>query len=154
MQRGDRGEVWVVGQFVLLGVLLIVPRVGPKWSRWLAWVGRLVGVPVLGGGVAMMRAAFRDLGPNLTPLPKPKDDSRLVRDGLYAIVRHPIYSGVILFAYGIAALTGSTSRLAVATALLAWLNAKASREEAWLLERYPDYADYRREVPKLLPWPR
>ena len=154
MQRDDRGEFWVVGQFVLLGVLLIAPRVGPKWPRWLVWVGRLVGVPVLGGGVAMMGAAFRDLGPNLTPLPKPKDDSQLVRDGLYTIVRHPIYSGVIFFAYGIAALTGSTSRLAVATALLAWLDAKANREEVWLLERYPDYADYRREVPKLLPRPR
>ncbi len=154
MQREDRGEVWVIGQFVLLGVLLVAPRVRPRWPRWLALAGRLVGVPVLGGGVAMIGAAFRDLGPNLTPLPKPKDDSRLVRDGLYAIVRHPIYSGIILVAYGIAALTGSTGRLAVATALLVWLNAKASREEVWLLERYPDYADYRRRVPKLLPWPR
>ena len=151
MQRDDRGEIWVVGQFVLLGVLLVVPRVGPGWPGWLGWVGRLVGVPVLGGGVAMIGAAFRDLGPNLTPLPKPKDDGRLVRDGLYGIVRHPIYGGLILFAYGIALLTGSASRLAVATALLAWMNAKASREEVWLLERYPDYADYRREVPKLLP---
>lgn len=154
MQREDRGEVWVIGQFVLLGVLLVIPRVGGRWPRWLGRLGGAAGVPIFGGGVAMIGAAFRHLGPNLTPLPKPKEDSQLVREGLYAIVRHPIYCGLILFAYGVALLTGSTSRLAVATALLAWLNAKANREEAWLLERYPDYAAYRREVPKLLPWRR
>jgi protein-S-isoprenylcysteine O-methyltransferase Ste14 len=142
----------VIGQFVLLGVLLVVPRVGPAWPRWLRRVGGVVGIPLLGGGLAMAGAAFCDLGSNLTPLPKPKDDSELVRTGLYGIVRHPIYSGLILFAYGVAALTGSCSRLVVATALLAWLNAKASREETWLLERYPDYAAYRQDVPRLLPW--
>lgn len=152
MGREGRGEGWVVGQFVLLGVLLVVPRAGGTWPGWLRWVGRVVGPPMVGGGVALVGAAFRDLGPSLTALPKPKDDSQLVREGLYGIVRHPIYGGLILFAYGVALLTGSTSRLAVATALFGWLNAKASREEGWLMERYPDYGAYREEVPKLLPW--
>lgn len=150
--RGERGEWWVIGQFVLLGVLLVVPRVGPKWPRWSVWVGRGAGVASLAGGGVLAAGAFRNLGKNLTPLPKPKDDSELVREGLYGVVRHPIYSGLLLLAYGVALVTGSTSRVAVATALLVLLNAKASREEGWLLERYPDYAAYRREVPKLLPW--
>lgn len=154
MARGNRGEGWVIVQFVLLGLLLIMPRIGPAWPRWLLWAGRAAGLPLLLGGIGLIAAAFRDLGPNLTPLPKPKDDSRLVRDGLYGIVRHPIYAGVLLLAFGVGALTGSTSRLAVAAALLALLNAKANREEGWLLERYPEYAAYRREVPKLFPWPR
>ena len=152
MAREERGAGWVIGQFVLLGVLLVVPRVGPRWPRWLGWVGRLVGIPLLVGGSGMVAVAFRDLGESLTPLPKPKEDSTLVREGLYGIVRHPIYGGLLLFAFGVALVTGSTSRLTVATALLAWLDAKASREEGWLRERYPDYATYQREVPKLLPW--
>ena len=154
MRRENRGEAWVIGQFLLLGLLLVVPRRGPAWPRWLVVLGRLVGLPLIGGGLALTGIAFGNLGPNLTALPKPKDDSTLVRDGLYKSVRHPIYCGMLLLAYGVVALTGSTSRLAVATALLALLDAKASREETWLLERYPDYAAYRREVPKLLPWPR
>ncbi len=154
MAREDRGERWVIGQFALIGLLLFAPRIGPEWPRWLAWLGRAAGLPLLVGGGGMIAAAFRDLGPNLTPLPKPKDDSRLVREGLYGIVRHPIYSGLLLLAFGVALLTGSTSRLAVATALLALLNAKANREEGWLGERYPEYDAYRREVPKLFPRPR
>ena len=152
MGREGGGEGWVIGQFVLLGVLLVVPRVGGRWLGRLSVAWGKGGVLVGGGGLIMAGAAFRDLGPSLTALPKPKEESTLVREGLYGIVRHPIYGGLILFAYGVALLTGSTSRLAVATALFGWLNAKASREERWLMERYPDYAAYRDEVPKLLPW--
>ena len=154
MQRENRGEAWVIGQFLLLGLLLVVPRRGPAWPRWLVILGQVVGLPLIGGGVALAGIAFGDLGPNLTALPKPKDDGTLVRDGIYGVVRHPIYCGLLLFAYGIVALTASSSKLAVTTALLALLNAKANREETWLLERYPDYAAYRRDVPKLFPRPR
>lgn len=149
----DRGEPWVAGQFTLLGLLLVAPRRGPAWPRPLARAGRLLGLPLIGGGLAVFGVAFRDLGPNLTALPKPKDDSQLVRDGLYARVRHPIYAGLLLFAYGVALGTGSTTRLALAAALHALLSAKADREETWLLARYPDYAAYRRDVPKLFPRP-
>ncbi|MFN8513857.1 MAG: hypothetical protein U0232_16750 [Thermomicrobiales bacterium] len=40
-----------------------------------------MGLPLVGGGLVLTGAAFRDLGPSLTALPKPKDDSQLVREG-------------------------------------------------------------------------
>lgn len=36
--------------------------------------------------------------------------------------------------------------------LFIWLDRKASLEERWLQERFPDYAVYRRRVKKLIPW--
>lgn len=149
--RGGRGEGWVAAQFALVGAILRAPRVGPPWPRPLARLARGLGATLLAGGGYVLARAFLDLGPNLTPLPKPKEDGRLVRHGLYARVRHPVYAGVILLAFGWSLATASTSRLLLAAALIAFFDAKANREEAWLLQKFPEYAAYRAEVEKLLP---
>ena len=84
-------------------------------------------------------------------MPRPRRDGRLIDTGIYARLRHPIYAGMIVAAFGWSALTGSLGAL-VATLLLAvFLDAKARREEAWLLERYDGYADYRRRSKRFLP---
>lgn len=147
-----RGEGWVVAQFPLVGLALLAPRLGPPWPSRLARFGRLLGSALLTAGGGFAATGLRDLGANLTPLPKPKDDATLVRDGVYGVVRHPIYSGICLLTAGWALLTANTTRLALTGAVLAFFDAKANREEAWLRARFPDYAAYQREVKKLLPW--
>lgn len=148
---GGRGEGWVAAQWALIGATLLAPRVGPPWPRALAWPARLLGLPLLVAGGATLARGIADLGSNLTPLPKPKDDATLVRNGLYRYVRHPIYSGFILLGFGWATLTANGTRILLATALAAFFDAKAGREETWLLEKFPEYACYRAEVKKLLP---
>jgi protein-S-isoprenylcysteine O-methyltransferase Ste14 len=149
--ENSRGGGWVIAQFVLFALVLIAPRRGPAWPRGVARLARILGLPVLAGGGWLLARAASDLGPNLTPFPKPKDDAELVREGVYATVRHPIYSAIALVSVGWALLSASTTRLAFAVGLVALFNAKATYEESWLLERYPDYAAYREEVPKLFP---
>ena len=39
-------------------------------------------------------------GQAMTPLPRPRDDGRLVESGVYRLVRHPIYGGLIVGAVG------------------------------------------------------
>ena len=146
-----RGEGWVVAQFPLYGLAVRAPHLGPAWPRLLARCGRLAGLPLLAAGAYLVARGVLDLGASFTPLPKPKDDARLVREGAYRIVRHPIYAGLILAALGWALLTANTTRLALAGVVLLFFDAKARREEAWLLEKYPAYATYRREVRKLVP---
>ena len=146
-----RGEGWVVAQFPLYGLAVLAPHLGPVWPRVLARSGWLAGLPLLAAGAYLFARGLLDLGASFTPLPKPKDDARLVREGAYRIVRHPIYAGVTLAALGWALLTANTTRLALAGVVLLFFDAKARREEAWLVEKYPAYAAYRREVRKLLP---
>jgi protein-S-isoprenylcysteine O-methyltransferase Ste14 len=146
-----RGEGWVVAQFPLFGLAVQAPHLGPAWPRALARSGRLAGLPLLAAGAYLAARGLLDLGASFTPLPKPKDDARLVREGAYRIVRHPIYAGATLGALGWALLTANTTRLALAGVVLLFFDAKAHREEAWLVEKYPAYAAYRREVRKLLP---
>jgi protein-S-isoprenylcysteine O-methyltransferase Ste14 len=91
------------------------------------------------------------LGRNRTPYPKPKKDSELVQHGIYAQVRHPLYTGVILASLGWALIWQSGPALVPAILLIPFFQAKARCEERWLRTRFPGYSDYERRVPRFLP---
>ena len=152
---GRRGEGYVALQAVLLALLLFGPRhlAGqPAWPAWSLWPAQLAGIALLAAGLALALAAALRLGRGLTPLPHPRDDCTLVTTGPYALVRHPIYSGILLAAFGWGCFVQGSLTLLWAFALLVFFDIKSRREEAWLVERFPDYAAYRRRVRKLLPF--
>ena len=91
------------------------------------------------------------LGRNRTPYPKPLDDSALVQHGVYAWVRHPLYSSLMFVSVGWALLWASWAGLVVSGVLTWLLCAKARREERWLRERYPAYRDYAQRVKRFVP---
>lgn len=142
---GRRGEGWVVAQAVLLLAVVAAGIAGPPWTSSLRAALTMLGVVVGGVGAVAFLAALLHLGPSLTPLPKPKDGATMREEGLYGVVRHPIYSGGILAALGWS-LARSPIALAATAVLAAFFELKSRREEAWLLERYPAYAAYRRRV--------
>lgn len=143
---GPRGEGWVLGQFVILLLLVAVgyPNlVAAAPLGTLDWLEITVGAAGLAAAAGVVLAGFRDLGPNLTPMPRPRDDAVLVEGGIYAHVRHPIYAGLILGAFGWCAVTRSLPDIGVALLLAIYLDQKSRREEAWLADRYPEYGAYR-----------
>jgi protein-S-isoprenylcysteine O-methyltransferase Ste14 len=72
----------------------------------------------------------------------------LVRHGLYARVRHPIYSGMMLVFVGLALLR-PTATVVVACALgFRWLMVQARLEELDLVQRLPAYREYMEQVPR------
>ena len=151
---GPRGEGWVIGQFVLLIACAALGFPGVfriNLDNPIVWFLLLVGPMTMLIGALSVAAGILQLGPSLTPMPRPREDAHLVAAGVYATVRHPIYGGLILFAIGWAALTASSAALIAAFVLLAWLDGKARREEAWLVERYPGYAAYRARTKRFLP---
>jgi protein-S-isoprenylcysteine O-methyltransferase Ste14 len=83
-----------------------------------------------------------------------KEDHRVVDTGPYAIVRHPIYTGILLAVYATMALKGTVFGIAGAAIITLGIWMKARLEEGWLAQELgPDaYADYRRRVPMLLPF--
>jgi protein-S-isoprenylcysteine O-methyltransferase Ste14 len=80
------------------------------------------------------------------------DHSRLVSHGAYAVVRHPLYSSQLFAALGWTVLQLSLSHLALLVIGFVFFDHKAFKEEQWLEERHPEYADYARRVKKLIPW--
>ena len=89
---------------------------------------------------------------NFNIRPEPKTEGHLVKTGPYRWVRHPMYSSVLLLAAGASAWLMSLLAAVLWSALLAVLIAKATLEEHWLMQRYPEYASYRAGTWRLLPW--
>ncbi len=155
-RRGQRGEYLVAVQFALLFAFVLAPT----WNPWatpetlaaLAPWRWALGLAGAAAGLALGGLGVLALSSNLTPLPYPVDHNRLVRHGVYAIVRHPLYSSQLFAALGWVAFTLSLPHLALLVLGLLFFDHKASREERWLTERHPEYAEYAQGVRKLVPW--
>ena len=141
-----KGNLMVILQFVFLGLLVFLPN-STDWTVNLAavaWVTQALGwVFLAGGGI--------NLGRSLTANPVPLAKAKLKTNGLYAVVRHPIYLGLLLLAWGIAAGSGSWRKVIYAVALTLLLNVKSRFEEKLLLAKFSDYASYAAKVGRLVP---
>jgi protein-S-isoprenylcysteine O-methyltransferase Ste14 len=115
-------------------------------------VGLVLGGVVGLAGAALLLAGLLGLGRNLTAVPHPKADATLVQSGAYSIVRHPIYSGIILGAIGLGLFQASTLVVLYALILLLFFDIKSRREEQWLAAKFSDYAHYQQRVRKLIPF--
>jgi protein-S-isoprenylcysteine O-methyltransferase Ste14 len=154
--RGERGEYWVIGQtilsigFILLPVYPVIDldNLSPLW-RYTSWAG--TGFFGIIAGLLLLLGLL-NLGANLTPLPHPKDEGELVTSGVYGLVRHPIYSGVILLVMAYSCWQWSLSHAIGTVVLFLFFDIKARQEEAWLKNKFADYAAYQLQVKKLIPW--
>lgn len=151
---GPDGEGWVIGQLVLLVALAIsgglalnhftldsAPRLGAL----------VVGPLLILTGALVFARGLRDLGPSISPVPRPKPGAELVEAGIYRRMRHPIYAGMIFSSLGWSLFAWSGIGLLFAIALAIWLDLKARLEERWLVARYPGYSDYRARSNRFLP---
>ena len=153
--KGANGEWYVVVQFILFGLVLFGPTTLPGWPAWeQPWLttGRIVGLLLGGLGGLLAVGGVLSLGNNLTAVPRPKENAQLVKNGAYRWVRHPIYSGLILGALGLALLRASWLGLLYALILFIFFDVKSRREEVWLREKYEGYAAYQRQARKLIPF--
>ena len=145
--KGSRGEWYPVVQAALLVLLLLGPRTWqgvPEWSGPCRRVGSMTGGILLLAGLVLAAAGALNLGRNLTPLPRPKEHGTLVVTGAYRLVRHPIYSGITFMALGWGLWLHSWPTLGYALLVFIALDVKSRREERWLVEKFPEYATYRR----------
>lgn len=148
MSRSTIGWIWVLGQAVLLGALILLPgRADWPTPGWLETIAAVL----FFGGLAIIVIAALGLGSSLTPTPVPTQHGTLSTNGLYQYVRHPIYSGVLITVAGMTLRSGSWIQLAVAVLTLLFFDRKARWEERQLAERYRNYADYSATTPRFVP---
>jgi protein-S-isoprenylcysteine O-methyltransferase Ste14 len=78
----------------------------------------------------------------------------VIDTGPYSLVRHPIYTGILLAVVATAAAKGTVFGVAGALTIMLGLWMKARLEESWLSEELDNsaYEAYRRRVPMLVPF--
>jgi protein-S-isoprenylcysteine O-methyltransferase Ste14 len=138
---------------ILLGVLVLI-RLGAfrrgdlNSDPWRAALGLVLFALGLAFAIWARRALGRNWG---TPMSR-KDDPELVTSGPYRLVRHPIYSGILLAGMGTAVALSWLWIIAVALAG-AYFVYSATVEESYMTERFPDtYPQYRQSTKMLVPF--
>jgi protein-S-isoprenylcysteine O-methyltransferase Ste14 len=146
----QRGGGWVLAQWMLMVATLVV---APLWpDGWPGLWSRVTAAVLLAGGAFYGISGVMALGANRTIFPEPPPKARLIRTGVYAIVRHPLYTSVILLSFAWALWWRSLPGLVPAGLTVVFLDAKARSEEERLRARFLDYQGYARRVKRLLPW--
>lgn len=146
MSRSTIGWLWVLGQVVIAVAFILSP-----WSpHGVVWISIGLVLVLLGGVIAVL--ALRALGDALTPTPVPRETSTLHTDGIYAVVRHPIYTGLLTTMLGLLVAAGSGLGVAWWAVAIAFFTAKSRWEDRLLRERYGDaWERWARSTGALLP---
>jgi protein-S-isoprenylcysteine O-methyltransferase Ste14 len=149
--RTAGGLAALVPYFFPVPYVVIALRPGPEVA--IPEAARWLGVALSLVGIAFSLWAMVTLGRHYDLVLEVHADHELVRRGPYALVRHPLYTGLGLHFAGACLATGNV--LLIAGTLLVSYPAfylRARAEEALLRERLgAEYAKYAREVPMLVP---
>lgn len=149
-EKPNRAQAWsyVFVQGVLLALIVFLnQKLGPQVHRLvfpgslMEWLGIL--------GVLISAASLRR---SLTAVPIPKEDGELSMSGLYRYVRHPMYTSVLLVAFGIALHSGSGIKYLLAISLYVLFYFKSVYEERYLRLKYPEYTAYSAQIPRFIPF--
>lgn len=117
-----------------------------------AWVG-WIGVMLMAASVIVLWRAHRDLGLNWSPTLQLQSDHVLVTDGIYGVMRHPIYAAYFLGVIAQALLLNNwiAGPIGLVTFIPIYLT-RVPREEAMMIETFGDtYRAYMQRVGRLLP---
>ena len=94
----------------------------------------------------LLLLAIKDLGRNLSPLPRPKNNSNLITTGIYRFVRHPMYYSLIFISFGFFITKLSIYYLFLSISLGLLIKFKIALEEEYLKNKFKNYLLYKNEV--------
>ncbi|GAC1523926.1 MAG: isoprenylcysteine carboxylmethyltransferase family protein [Chloroflexota bacterium] len=157
LQPRGRGTGWVIAQIPFLVAATVLPvmevmsdRREPG-SRARTTIARAAGLSGMLVSLTLLWQASRVLGRGLVPYPKPPAGAILRQTGIYGRVRHPIYLGILCAIFSWALCWRSRDGLALFVPSIAFFWAKSRHEERFLRAQFPEYAEYQRRVPALVP---
>ena len=90
--------------------------------------------------------AIKDLGRNLSPFPRPINNSNLVTTGIYRFTRHPMYYSLIFISFGVFITKLSIYYLFLSISLGLIIKFKIALEEQYLNNKFKNYLLYKNEV--------
>ncbi len=151
-----RRSVWWTSGFAIAAAGFVVGSLVPRrvWAALTvhaAWLSAL-GAVLLVGSLAFTVWARLRLGRMWNSAPTIKEGHELRTDGPYALVRHPIYTGLLGMLLGTVLVVGFGTSLLALLIVPPALWFKIRTEERLLTDRFPqEYPAYRAAVPALVP---
>jgi len=154
-EREDRGNRWVLPVFGVLGLLAAwLPAYMDRLDVWtFGGAGvRWLGVVLFAAGGALRLWPVYVLGNRFSGLVAIQPGHTLVTDGIYGVIRHPSYAGLLICSLGWALVFRSTAGVILALLLIPPLIARINAEEALLRETFgAEYDAYRARTSRLIP---
>lgn len=143
MQSPWKSWLLVGLQFGLAGALLLLCQ--PK----IVYVSMIC--YILGAGLGVWAVATMGLS-NFNVVPDVKPTAKLVNQKLpYRVIRHPMYSSVLLICLGLMFQPFSDVKLILFILLAIVLDTKAKYEEQLLRQKFPEYAEYQARTQRFVP---
>ena len=131
-------------QLALIG-LIVWPFGAPRFGV-VFWIGIIASIAL---GSYTLR--HNRLG-NFNIRPEPKATARLITSGPYRLIRHPMYSTLLLAAAAFVVAENSWLKLGLWIALGLILVTKSSYEEQLMSKKFSDYPAYRARTKRFVPY--
>ena len=142
------------GQLILAVIFLAVWVTDSFFLRYTTFLSGYIPLPIR----VILSAAVLSLGGYLAKkghdivFGQIREKPGVFREGVFGLVRHPLYSGAILFYIGLLFLSPSMAAGAVWLVIIAFYVYIARHEEKLLTGEFgEEYREYMRDVPMLLP---
>jgi protein-S-isoprenylcysteine O-methyltransferase Ste14 len=153
--REDRGNRWVIAAFGMIGTIAaFVPAWTDRIDVWtidgdaVRWVG--VGLFVLGAVLRLWPVVV--LGHRFSGLVAIQPGHALVTSGIYGVIRHPSYLGLVVNTLGWSLAFRSGAGVLITALLLPPLIARIRAEERLLHAEFgAEYEAYRARTSRLIP---
>jgi protein-S-isoprenylcysteine O-methyltransferase Ste14 len=154
-EREDRGNRWVIVAFTLIGLLdAYLPAYTDRTGFWtldgdtIRWLGVLL---FAGGGALRIWPVFV-LGRRFSGLVAIQPGHKLVTSGVYSVIRHPSYLGLLVNSLGWALAFRSVLGVLLAALMVPPLLARIRAEETLLHTQFAgEYSAYCTRTSRLIP---
>lgn len=146
--RADKGSLIFLWSMITIGFVSGFFLSKPLNDFWAG-----IGIPLVIGGLLIRWIAILQLGKSFTVDVAITHNATLKTDGIYSVVRHPSYSGLLLIVSGFAALMHSVySFLVLVVPVFIAILYRISVEEKLLTNEFGGkYSAYKNETKKLIP---
>jgi protein-S-isoprenylcysteine O-methyltransferase Ste14 len=154
-EREDRSNRWVIAVFGVVGLVLgFVPAYTERKGIWLidGDTVRWLGVVLFALGGALRTWPVFVLGRRFSGLVAIQPGHTLVTGGIYRVIRHPSYLGLLINSLGWSLAFRSGAGVLLTALLIAPVVARIRAEEALLCSQFgPEYESYRKRTSRLIP---
>lgn len=142
----------IISILLVLFILLLGSTIPPEYLFIKDQTSKAIGLIIATFGFLLAKLAFRPISFSEFMGIKPEQNQSLIKGGIYARMRHPLYTALILGVIGFVIFSPTYTNLVHAICILIYLMIGIHFEEKRLIAHFgKEYEDYKKQTPMLFP---